>query len=144
MGNRLWPIIFLPIALDIYCTMSRTVSQDSRLFSHKSQRNDLKTCRIYFFLATHLIHLYKDDIAHPPKDQVGFGDNHQYWYKLFNNKTIGWSRSKAGSAATTASISMFTWNWNNSYKNNLFYNLDNFYLPGVRKKGDIKRGYWIN
>lgn len=95
MGNRLWPIIFLPIALDIYCTMSRTGSQGSRLFSHKSQRNGLKTCRIYFFLATHLIHLYKDDIAHPPKDQVGFGDNHQYWYKLFNNKTIGWSRSKS-------------------------------------------------
>lgn len=95
MGNRLWPIIFLPIALDIYCTMSRTVSQGSRLFSHKSQRNGLKTCRIYFFLATHLIHLYKDDIAHPPKDQVGFGDNHQYWYKLFNNKTIEWSRSKS-------------------------------------------------
>lgn len=136
MGNRLWPIIFLPIALDIYCTMSRTVSQGSRLFSHKSQRNGLKTCRIYFFLATHLIHLYKDDIAHPPKDQVGFGDNHQYWYKLFNNKTIGWSRSKAGSAATTASISMFTWNWNNSYKNNLFYNLDNLYIyRGLGRRG---------
>lgn len=142
MGNRLWPIIFLPIALDIYCTMSRTVSQGSRLISHKGMvwkhAEYISSLPHTWFTCTRTTSHIHQRIRWGLVIIINIDIN------CLTIKQSSGHEAKAGSAATTASISMFTWNWNNSYKNNLFYNLENLYLPGVRKKGDIKRGYWIN